>query len=415
MSDIITGNISSFSEQIKFVLEKTVKSGQFTTKDNVDEKQLTISISSVIANIVDIYNVVRDGVLYVYIFHTTKKGNKNLDSRDSRYSRDNEPATSEDKNKEQVINYKDAMNYNIILAVKGVANISKNLKKHKLELITKLNDSQTLYKFMNKYLFMVDTNGILFYYPDSIAITSLKSWLESSTNNNTLESILDDNTTLEKKLLLNKCVSLECNLDASAYELYDILGSNLSTSSNTSNTSNTANMSISSVDIQTQNAKALENASNESNKSECITDSADASYSSLGYILSWLNPLAYYNTTNTTNTTSNSVVKITSTDGIDSTASIATTSSNSVNSENKANTPTSLDKSYFLDKSSINCDLIKIIDNRVKILKAQKIEIPAFITDIEIDNVDNINIFGRIDNQPINMKYNKYMIGMHLA
>jgi hypothetical protein len=32
---------------------------------------------------------------------------------------------------------------------------------------------------MNKYLFMIDTNGILFYYPDSIAITSLESWLES--------------------------------------------------------------------------------------------------------------------------------------------------------------------------------------------------------------------------------------------
>jgi len=400
MNGIIADNIASFSEQIKSVLEQQVKSGQLiTTADNVDEKQLTISISTTIANNVDIYHLVRDGVLYVYIFHTVRKGKKNLESRDK------EQIHEQTKGKELIIHYKDAVAYNIILAIKGIANISKNVKKHKLEMITRLNQSQTLYKFMNKYLFMVDTNGTLFYYPDSIAITSLESWLESSTNKNNLAAILDGSITLEKYLLLNKFVSLECHLDATAYGLYDILGSNSPTASSTAsqigqeleNKSNQSNQSL------------ITNISDKCNKtqSECISDSTDASYSALGYILSWLNPLSYYNSIS-----SNTASIIASNTSI-------TSGSNSDNLENKTIAISSLDKQqdtrYFLDASSINCDLINIRDTQIKILKAQKIEIPAFITDIAIDKVDNIIISGRIDNQPINLKYNKYMLGMHLV
>ena len=70
MTSIITGNIADFPEQLKSILEKTVKYERFITiRDNSYEKQLTISISAGISNDVDIYNVVRDGVLYMYIFH----------------------------------------------------------------------------------------------------------------------------------------------------------------------------------------------------------------------------------------------------------------------------------------------------------------------------------------------------------
>lgn len=74
-----------------------------------------------------------------------------------------------------------------------------------------------------------------------------------------------------------------------------------------------------------------------------------------------------------------------------------------------------LNTSYYLDKSSFTNDIIKIQDGKVKILKPRKIEIPAFITDITIDKVDNIILSGRIENLPINIKYNKYLIGMHLV
>jgi len=244
----ITGNIANFSEQFKSILEKHVKLGQFiTVVENLDEKQLTISISAdiaidiAIANSFDIYNVVKDGILYVYFFHVVKKGKKNIDSRDQEQipgtsGKNGTPGTpgkndTPEKDKEIVINYKDAVAYNITLAGKGVANISKNLKKHKLEMITRLDGSHTLYKFMNKYLFMIDSNGTLFYYPDSIAITSLKSWCKLYASKHNLASVIDSNITLDKYLLLNKFVSLECHLDTKAYELCDVIGCN-SVSSN---------------------------------------------------------------------------------------------------------------------------------------------------------------------------------------
>lgn len=414
MNGIITGNIANFAEQIISVIEKHIKYGQFViTVDNVDKKQLTISISSSVVNGIDIYNVVRDGVLYVYFFHLSKKGKKNLDSRDQ--------SQTQDRDKEIVINYKDAVVYNITLSGNGVANISKNLKKHKLEMITQLDELHTLYKFNNKYLFMIDTNGTLFYYPDSIAITSLKSWIESSISNNN-QSILDG-ITLDKYLLLNKFVSLECNLDTTAYGLYDVLKCN-EVSSNVA--------IITSTNIQIQNNQNNQNTQHsEEPQSQSQSDgsnaSTNASYSTLGYILSWLNPLAYYNSNSSSNSSSTSSNTSSSTstntenktididnnidndNDIDIAIDIPNIDNNNDNNIDKQNT------SYFLDTSLQNYDLIKVQDNQVKILKAQKIDIPVFITDITIDKVDNIIISGQIDNQPIIMKYNKYMVGMHVV
>jgi hypothetical protein len=372
MTGIITGNIANFNEQIKMVLENQVKSGQLIiTSDNIDEKQLTISISAIIANFVDIYHLVKDGVLYMYIFHNLKKGKKNLDARDKNLMQQKE------QYKELIINYKDAGVYNIVVAFKGVANISKTLKKKKLEMIKRIDDSHTLYKFMNKYFFMIDGNGALFYYPDSIEIKSIKSWLATLDNKNILESILDDTNyriILDKYMLLNKFIAIECHLDITAYELCDVIGYNLES------------------EKSNQSQPEYTNTSN----TNVITE-IGTSYSSLGYILSWLNPLSYY--------TSN------------------ISSSNYINQENKNIAILNIDNitkdkqnsNYFLDMSSQNYDLIKMQDNQIKILKAQKIEIPAFITDITIDNVDNIIITSRIDNQPITIKYNKYMVGMHLV
>jgi hypothetical protein len=417
MNGIITGNIASLAEQIKSVLDKQVKAGQcITIKDNIDEKQLTISISVVIENgiakdvakDIAIYNVVRDGILYMYIFHNIKKGKKHIDSRDLKLI--------PDRDRDIVINYKDAIAYNITLAGKVIANISKNLKKHKLEMITKLNNSHTLYKFMNKYLFMIDTNGTLFYYPDSIDIIPLKTWVELFASKNNLAHTLDDNTllsntlltntavlgntTLNKYLLLNKFVSLECHLDTNAYGLYDILG----------NSSLSGNVAItSSTDIQSPNTLGAEKCN-----PEFIDTTTNDSYSAIGYILSWLNPLSYY-TSNTSNTSS-----LTSSNQEKKNITIPHINKDidDIDKDIDKDIDIDIDKqntSYFLDTSSQTYDLIKIQDKQVKRLKARQIEIPAFITDITIDNVDNIMLSGRIDNQPINMKYNKYMIGMHLV
>lgn len=75
----ITGNIANFAEQFKSILETHVKLGKcISVVDNLDEKQITISISAdiVITNGIDIYDVVRDGILYVYFFHYVKRGKR---------------------------------------------------------------------------------------------------------------------------------------------------------------------------------------------------------------------------------------------------------------------------------------------------------------------------------------------------
>lgn len=86
MNSIIYGNIEGFVEQLNSLLETQIKAGQLiTVKDNTDDKQLTISISIAKAPEIDIFNVVRGSVLYVYIFHTVKKGKKQLsDSKEKK-------------------------------------------------------------------------------------------------------------------------------------------------------------------------------------------------------------------------------------------------------------------------------------------------------------------------------------------
>ena len=305
MNGIIAGNIASFVEQLNSVLETQIKAGQLiTVKDNTDEKQLTISISTAIANSIDIYNVVRGSVLYVYIFHIVKKGKKqSLDSKDKTpISNSTLPAPAPSE-KEIVINYKDAVAYNITLAAKGIASIGKNVKKQKLDLIARLDDSRTLYKFMNKYLFMIDANGFLYYYPDCIDITSLKSWTELSSRKNNLATIIDSRIplSLDQYLVLNNYVFLECHLDSTAYGLCDVLGCNTESSNvfipiadnMQQEDQNKSHDKLDKLDKQSNGEEELKKAPQEKcnlTQSEC----AEASYSTLGYILSWLNPLAYY-------------------------------------------------------------------------------------------------------------------------
>ncbi len=411
MTGIHTGNIAYFVEQVKTVLEQHVKSSEFIAfKNNLDEKQLTISISAVIADSIDIYNVITDNVLNVYILHNMKKAKKNLDSKD------------EEQNKELVINYKDVVDYKIILAVKGVANVSKTLKKNKLQMIKCLDEKRTLYKFMNKYFLVIDSNGILYYYPDSITIESLIPWIETSINKTKHAQFLDNNMTLEKYLFINNFILLDCNLDTVSYELCDIM-------KDCSFFANNVNASI--------NSNNVFNLVGNNNTQDSINSNTSpyASYSTLGYILSWLNPLAYY-TSNTSNTSDTGNISssisinqedktINNTDKDNQIKDKENKNTENKNTENKNNinkiipventNTNNTNASYYLDKSSLNYDLIKVQDNQVKILKAQKIDLPIFMNDIVIDNVDNIVFSGKINEYPITLKFNKYMLGMHLV
>jgi hypothetical protein len=280
---------------------------------------------------------------------------------------------------------------------------------------------------MNRYLFIVDTNGFLYYYPDSIAITPLTTWIENMSKRNNLSSILDGRITLDKYLILNKYVFMESHLDSNAYGLCDMFGSLPQPLEQP---------------ISKQYLEPVPNKPTPDNNypAICNTTQAEcnqANYSSLGYILSWLNPLAYYNTSSiqTANPITEIPVPTATATAIAAAIPQSTSSSTSATIEDitykvvpEVGNDTSK-SAYYLDTNSLasiassnmdmgmamNMDLVKIQNNQVKILKPQRIDIPAFITDIAIDNVDNIIISGRIDNQPLVLKYNKYLIGMHLA
>jgi hypothetical protein len=333
MSIVYTGDISKLSTVLKNELDKISKISIDFIYDDVNE-QITIPISQDI----DIYTSIKEGVINIFVFTISKKNKQ----------------SSELKN--IIINYKLANTYSILIANKQLSNISKNVKKQKLEMIAKLDNNRILFKLANKYLLVIDGNGFFYYYPDSIQTISLNSWIQTDT-------LSED--VIKTFLTKNSILTIDCKLDHDAYNLYDFPTLQL---------------------IHSDNVKNIDNVTNDEHNQN-INNSAN-DYSRLGYLLSWFNPLAYYS--------SNSI-------------SSNTSSGNSTNYSNN-NKLIKLENEYYLDTKT--SDIIKIENNIVKTLKLTKIDIPVFITDININSVDEVILSGRIDEKPINMKFNKYLINM---
>jgi hypothetical protein len=227
MSTICAGDIVNFSTVLKLELDKISK---VPVNLIVDEESGLITIP--ISQDIDIYTLLKNKIINIYIFFNPKKSKQTPEIHLIK------------------IDYKDATSYNILEAHKNIPNVSKNVKKHKLKMISKLDNNKILFKLANKYLLIIDSNGSLYYYPDSIETIPISQWSLNNLDN------LDTQNSLESYLLKNSITNLECKLDDNAYELLDISNPKL----------------IETNDIQ--------------NKYE--------EYSRIGYLLSWLNPLTYY-------------------------------------------------------------------------------------------------------------------------
>jgi hypothetical protein len=406
MSSIInvTGEITGLTDTLKKLLEKQLKiNNDLIINDSQKLKQLSIPISK---DKMDIFHGVHNSILYIYLFQSTKK----LQIEQSTESQSKKLETP------ILINYRDSANYNIMLANKGIASISKNVKKNKLELVSRINDGLILYKFAGKYLFAVDSNGFLYYYPDSIDIQSLESW-----KNNKIE----DTQPLDKYMLLNKYVLLECYLADTAYSLEDVTKTclNQSPASLASLASHQESKSIALKDNDYNNynntlldENKKQNQQNpQAHNSNIAISPSHTEYSTLGYLLSWLNPLSYYSS-NTNTTTSNTSTSNTS--NTSNTSSLLSISKSDIK-ESLANGEREIpnrDAIYYIDTSTSEFDIVKISrsTNTIKTLKSHKIYIPAFITDISINNLDEVILDGRIESQTITMKFNKYLINMQV-
>lgn len=398
MSSIIniTGEISGLADTLKQILEKHLKTNEIIINDSQKSRQLTIPISK---DIIDIYHGIHNSVLYVYLFQATKKLNANHSSI-CKINKTDIPV---------LINYRDAASYNIMLASKGIASISKGVKKNKLELVSRINDNLTVYKFAGKYLFAVDSNGFLYYYPDSIDIQPLETWTHDK---------IKDELPLDKYLLLNKFIQLECYLEDVAYSLEDVTKSLVSQECKDKN-----------VVLLDENNHHHHNLTNHLPISKLESNLKQNEHSTLGYLLSWLNPLSYYSSNATTTTTNIDSNTITSNTITSNTATSNTVTSNSINTSNvsvdksdKINTNLDTnaygkrDASYYLDTSTTAFDIVKISrqSKTIKTLKSHKIDIPAFITDIAVNNLDEVILEGRIESQTLTLKFNKYLINMQL-
>lgn len=222
---VCAGDIVNFSTVLKLELDKISKVPVNLVVDD-ESRLITIPISQDI----DIYTSLKNKIINVYVFFNPKKSKQTPDIHLIK------------------IDYKDATSYNILEAHKNIPNISKNVKKHKLEMISRLDNNKILFKLANKYLLIIDSNGSLYYYPDSIETIPISQW-----SGNNLDTLNAQNT-------------LECKLDDNAYELLDISNSK-------------------SIDKNDMHHKYEE-------------------YSRIGYLLSWLNPLTYYSSTSSTSSTS---------------------------------------------------------------------------------------------------------------
>lgn len=318
-NSFITCNINNLATSLKLELDKISQIPVI-----IDINQITKTISIPISQHIDIYtsasnefinkssNNHSNNHIYIYIF-----SNKNNESSTTRTITDTKIIT---------INLNIDDTYTIISTTKNQCNISKIIKKNKFKLITKLDHTRTLYNFANKYFFIIDSSGFLYYFPDSIETT------QSNVSN------------------IDNLKKIECNLDESAYTLLDI---------------------------------------NDFNKSE-------TTQSTITYLLSWLNPLSYY--------------PITSSSSIDTTTS---TTKHNINTDN-INT---VENGFYLD--TLNENIIKIYNGYMKRLKVKKLEIPIHITEMYINDIDELILIGDIynlsskaNNASLKIKFNKYLVSM---
>jgi hypothetical protein len=273
------------------------------------------------------------------------------------------------------IPYNDCIKYRLLNLYSAPSSISKKLKKSLLDYIkfniisntTTTETSNIDNKFNNVYIFNnlvlmnIDDNGFISYYPDTMEIydiSNITKFIETEYPNinktylHTLENILE---TFEYK-------QINLNLNSNSYIL--------------------DNLELSTININTTNNGII---------------------STLGNIINWFNPLYYFY--NTKPTTDNN---INNTNIIEQTQTIPNNLCNN------------LDIKYYIPTYNSNSNtetannaihIIKLVNNKIKILRPQQMMFPIYIENITNDINENIIIKGKINNDDkyISITYNKFL------
>ena len=292
------------------------------------------------------------------------------------------------------------LNYNLAIITKGNTSIYKYIKQTKLNLIQKLEDNSILYKANDCLLLNIDCSGFIKYYLDTENIYNVKDdnditkFIESGNITKFKNKDINNNPIKSDPIkLLELCnyKKIDLNLSDNSYNL-NLLDTECEPGSDAIN--------ISSLDLQTSEIQSIQQQS---------SDTSNTSYSSIGYVMSWLNPFSYYSSTSniTSNITLNAASNIT----------ITSTEMESSHVIINKNEKLQNEISYFANKNTI----AKLYNNnKIKILKPILLNVPTHIQNINFDENNKITFQGRIcDN--INKKYynvdisfNEFMINKNV-
>ena len=231
----------------------------------------------------------------------------------------------------------------------GEAILGSKLKKKisMMQLIRKFDESQLQLHMLNNGLIVnCNGNGYISIYPD------------------TLDSIEDSNIlTVDKNMV---------NITGNLINITNI------------NIANIYNLSEICVD------------SNISNDSGIFT--------SIGNILSWVNPLSYFTTS-----TQSSEKTLTNTND--------TNDTNDANDANEVNYIIDIGTKYYFDSTTNNIIKVNKTNKKIKILKPISINIPLFIDNILFDENNGVTMTGFLQPsyKPATISFNKFFLGANFS
>jgi hypothetical protein len=305
---------------------------------------------------------------------------------------------------ETIINYNGCNKYSINVLNYNYASISKKIKKNGLVKICNLDNDNILYSFENKFFIIVDNKGTFKYYPDSLEIYT------PQTINIFLDKEGYSNYLIEELHHMLQCYNyntISINIDKSAYFISDITFPKQYNGYNSNHNSN---------NNENNNDNNYGNNDVVNNNSICNTENQKNSFTyGIGSIFSWINPWAYsYSYLNYKNNCKND----------------NNISNIEYSQSNNSTSPSNKDIQYFIHNSKIksynknqNYHIIKYTKPEqsdkpssdlptIKLLRPQLLDFPIHITDISVDNNNNLIINGNIEenSDQIEIIFNKFLL-----
>ena len=389
--------INITSDLTKYIAtNKNTKNAKHTNNSNniylisniVDKSQITITISTDS----DIYyssnsaqdNSTQDNneVLTIIILNKINKKRKQ-DKRDKNILEDEKTIT---------IHYGNCSKYVLLNLQKIQSLLSKKVKKNNLQNVYQFENkiaSDILYKFNDSIFIALDANGYINYYTDSMEIYNIHTIVNFITQEhpNSNKTYLP---TLESILEAFNYIPIDANMNSNAYIL-DSLDINNLHNATPSTTSPTNTFEVSNSNI-----------TSELNTSGII--------STIGNIINWFNPFSYFTTIKPItiqNTNANANIDI-------DTNIEANIEANTEESNQEEVTAKAKAKYYVASNSSTssNAMVIKLENDKIKILRPKPMLFPVYIDNINLDELGNIIFSGKINDTDkyITIKYNKFLI-----